>query len=105
MITPYTSDINQQIRASLEHDGFKVLRIEGFSLTRCRDMALLPADQIINLARLMVEGNQPEGFFICGTNLPSFGQLNKLQTVLSCPVITTNHVIMEEIARFGCIPV
>jgi maleate isomerase len=105
VITPYVNEINQQIRACLEQDGFKIERIEGFSLTRCRDMALLPIDQIINLAHLLLESNHPEGLFICGSNLPVFSRLKALKQALSCPIITTNQAVLEEIALFGCQPV
>jgi maleate isomerase len=101
VMTPYVNEINQQIRAALEHDGFNVVRIEGFSLIRCQDMALLPEDQIFNLARLLVEETQPEGLFICGSNLPSLSQLNDLKAAISCPILTTNQVILEEIVQFG----
>jgi len=104
VITAYGSAINQQIRAGLETDGFKVMRIEGLNLTNCRDMARVNTDQITRLARLLVKDNQPEAVFICGSNMPILSHLKTLQASMPCLVITTNNVILEEVVKFGCKP-
>jgi maleate isomerase len=104
VITPYVSAINQQIRAGLEADGFKVMRIEGLNLTNCRDIARVSTDQIHHLARLAIKDIQPEALFICGSNLSILNNLKSLQASMPCLVITTNNVILEEIVKFKCKP-
>ncbi len=96
VITPYVGEINQQIRAALEHDDFKVLRIEGFSLTRCIDSGRLPIDQVNNVAKLIVKSSPPDALFICGSNLPVLSHLKELQAAVNCPVICNNQAILEE---------
>lgn len=105
VLTPYVNELNQQIRASLEHDELKVIRIEGFNLTRCSDMARMPVDQLINLARLMVEGSQPDALFICSTNLPVMTHLKEIQDVVPCPVVANNQAIIEEVIKIGNKPI
>jgi maleate isomerase len=101
VITPYVNGINQQIRASLENDGFIVTRIEGLSLTHCRDMAKVHPDQITHLARLIMKESVPEALFICGSNLAILNHWKTLQSSIPCPVLTTNRIILEEILNFG----
>jgi maleate isomerase len=101
VITPYINEINQQIRVGLEQDDFKVLRIEGFSLTRCSDSAHLQVDQLVNLARLISISVQPDALFICGTNLPAMAALESLQEVLNYPVVTTNQAIIAEVVKLA----
>jgi maleate isomerase len=100
VITPYVNEINQQIRAGLELDEFKVQRIEGFSLTRCGDSAQMQSDQLVNLAKLVVASTQPDALFICGTNIPAMNALKDLQEAVDCPIVTSNQAILEELVKF-----
>ena len=101
VITPYVNGINQQIKACFENDGFRVMRIEGFNLTRCRDMAELSPEHIMQIARMIAKDTQPEALVICGSNVPLLNQLKSKQASMPCLVVTTNKVILEEIVRIG----
>jgi maleate isomerase len=100
VLTPYSNELNQQIRASLEQDDFKILRIEGFNLARYGDIARQPINEIIRLSKWILDGISPEALFICGSNLPALSNIQTIKAEIPYPIFCTNQAIFENILDF-----
>jgi len=95
VITPYLDVINERIQASLEGDGFEVLEIEGLGITQNVQIARVPGDEIISLAKRAVHGVQPEALFVSCTNFPAVSVLAELRVLFPFPVITSNQAVLD----------
>lgn len=95
VITPYIDELNVKIRASLEGDGFEVLRILGLGINQNVNIARVPGDEIIALARRGVDGLQPDALFVSCTNFPAVSVLGALRRIFPYPVHSSNQAVLD----------
>lgn len=96
VITPYVEPVDVRIRASLEADGFEVLRIKGLSIQESFQLGQVSAEAIIHLARQTVEDLKPDALFVSCTNFPAVRVLPDLRKLFPFPVIASNQVTIEK---------
>ncbi len=96
VITPYVEPVDVRIRASLEADGFEVLRIKGLGIQESFQLGQVPGEAIIHLARQAVEGLKPDALFVSCTNFPAVRVLPDLRKLFPFPVIASNQVTIEK---------
>jgi maleate isomerase len=95
VITPYLDELNQRIQASLEQAGFEVLNIQGLGIRDNTDIARVPGQRILDLARDAVGVLQPDALFVSCTNFPAVDVLNRLRGQFTFPVISSNQAVLD----------
>lgn len=93
--TPYLDELNARIQASLENDGFEVLRIQGLGILANTDIASVTTQQIIELAQKTVGSLHPDALFVSCTNFPAVSALPKLRSIYEFPVISSNQAVLD----------
>lgn len=93
--TPYIDELNHRVQTSLEEDGIEVLRITGLGIVKNSNIARVPADTIIELARSAVQGLSPDALFLSCTNFPAVSCLPRLRSLFPFPVITSNQAVLD----------
>jgi maleate isomerase len=96
VVTPYVEELNVRIKASLEDDGLEIMKIEGLGISENFTIAIVPDQQIIDLALNAVRGLQPDVLFVSCTNFPAMRVLSRLRQALPYPVISSNQVALEK---------
>jgi len=95
VITPYVEELNERIRASLEADGFEVVRIRGLQIVPALDLAKVPVKRILDLAYETLQGLAPDALFVSCTNFPGMSALPDLRRELDFPVTSSNQIALE----------
>ncbi|MBI5966863.1 MAG: aspartate/glutamate racemase family protein [Deltaproteobacteria bacterium] len=99
VLTPYSADLNQAIRASLEGLGFEVLSIDGMGIVVNFDLAAPTPQEIVTFARKSRISEEVEALFISCTNFRAVEALPLLRRHFSIPIVTSNQAIIEKIKR------
>jgi maleate isomerase len=95
VVTPYLDELNVKIKASLEQAGLEVLNIEGLNIRENANIARVPGQKIIELARGAVGDLQPDALFVSCTNFPAVDVLNRLRGLFAFPVISSNQAVLD----------
>lgn len=98
LLTPYIDDVNQAMREYVEQRGVEVLNIGGFCLENDFDMACLPPTAI-EAAALEVCDDAADAIFISCTAIRSAEVVDRLETQLGKPVLTSNQCMFWESLR------
>jgi len=99
VLTPYSADLNQAIRTSLEGLGFEVLSIRGMGIRVNFDLAAPTPQEIVTFARKSRVSEEAEALFISCTNFRAMEALPSLRRHFSIPIVTSNQAIVEKIKR------
>jgi maleate isomerase len=97
--TPYIEALNEPIRASLETEGFRVLRIVGLGIAENGRIAAVSRSQIFKLAKECVGGLSPDALFFSCTNFPVWEMVEELVKMFSIRVITSNQAAFCQALR------
>jgi maleate isomerase len=106
VITPYTDELNEKIKASIEADGVEVARITGLGITENFEIAQVTREDIVDFAvralgDLAAAGTIDLAFASC-TNFGAMAARPAIAERLRLPVITSNQAVLEAaIARLG----
>lgn len=95
VVTPYLDELNQRIRASLEQDGLEIMNIQGLGIRENINIARVPGQRIIEMARSAVGDLQPDALFVSCTNFPAVDVLNRLRGLFTFPVISSNQAVLD----------
>lgn len=98
LLTPYIDDVNQAMREYVEQRGVQVLNIGGFCLENDFDMARLPP-AAIEAAALEVCDDDADAIFISCTAIRAAETVDRLETRLGKPVLTSNQCMFWESLR------
>lgn len=98
VITPYTSELNEAIRASIEADGTPVAAISGLGITDNFEIAEVTPGEIVEFAarelgRLAAAGRIGLVFASC-TNFAAMAARDAIAGRLGLPVITSNQAVL-----------
>jgi maleate cis-trans isomerase len=93
VVTPYPDEINEREMAFFRELGFEPVSLESF---REEDSHAIPRIDPEDAARLALKANRPEadGVFISCTNLPTAPIIERLETELRKPVVTSNQATL-----------
>ena len=99
VLTPYSQEINDTIRDSLESSGFSVPYINGMDVKGAFNIAAVSRDEIVQYAREQLEGVESDCLFVSCANLKSVDVLDELRQVAGRPVVTSNQAVLEGVKR------
>ena len=93
VVTPYSDEINTREMAFFRELGFDPVSLESF---REEDSHAVPRIDPEDTARLAVKADRPEadGLFISCTNLPTAPIIERLESELGKPVVTSNQATL-----------
>jgi maleate cis-trans isomerase len=93
VVTPYPDEINDREMAFFAELGFEPVSLETF---REGDSHAIPRIDPEDTARLALKADRPEadGVFISCTNLPTAAIIERLETNLGKPVVTSNQATL-----------
>ncbi|MCS7116940.1 MAG: aspartate/glutamate racemase family protein [Nitrososphaerota archaeon] len=87
--TPYIEELNEKEKVFLEECGFKVVRMKGLNILKNTEIGMQPSWVSYKLAR-DVYTHDVDGIFISCTNFRTLDILEKLESDLNKPVVSSN---------------
>ncbi|MCJ7492790.1 MAG: aspartate/glutamate racemase family protein [Deltaproteobacteria bacterium] len=99
VLTPYSTELNQSIRISLEGMGFQVLSIEGMGITVNFELATPGPEEIVAFALKSSISANAEALFLSCTNFRAWEAMPLLQRHFRMPIVTSNQATIEKIKR------
>ena len=99
MLTPYSEEINDTIKESLETSGFTVPYMNGMDVKGAFNIAAVTPAEIIAYVREQLEGVASDCLFVSCANLRSVEVLGELRAVAGRPVVTSNQAVLECVKR------
>ena len=100
VVTPYTDELNQPIRVSLEADGLKVVSIHGLGITVNFEIAEVTPTDITRFAAQELEGLDLDCLFVSCTNFRGVEALPLLQSHFDLPCVTSNQAVLNAVSEF-----
>lgn len=98
LLTPYTQAVNEREVAFLEREGLEVLSEVGLGINLSREMAALPPQTWLELARQHQEA-RAEAYLISCTAIRSAEVIDAVERELGRPVITSNQALVWHCLR------
>ena len=99
VLTPYSEEINDTIKDSLEASGFTVPYINGMDVRGAFNIAAVTPAEIISYTREQLKGVESDCLFVSCANLRSVEVLGELEAVAGRPVLTSNQAVLECVKR------
>ncbi len=87
---PYTDDILKAVKRYLEEKSVTVVNIRGLGLSNNHDIASQTPEVVYELVT-SVDSSDAEGIFISCTNLRALDMIERLESELGKPVVTSNQ--------------
>ncbi|MDB6179336.1 ectoine utilization protein EutA [Paracoccus sp. Z330] len=103
LMTPYLHETTDLVGDHFEEHGLRVVARHSMNYADDRDMALLPADEIVNFA---LEANHPdaEALFISCTALPAVSVIERIEESLGKPVVSSNLALFWSMLDVAQVP-
>ena len=99
VLTPYSEEINDTIKESLEASGFTVPFIDGMDVKGAFNIAAVSQDEIVQYVKEQLQGVESDCLFVSCANLKSVDVLNEMRTVARRPVVTSNQAVLASVKR------
>lgn len=99
VLTPYSEEINDTIKESLETSGFAVPYINGMDVKGAFNIAAVSREEIVQYVREQLDGVETDCLFVSCANLKSVDVLDELREVAGRPVVTSNQAVLEGVKR------
>ena len=99
VLTPYSEEINDTIKDSLETSGFTVPHINGMDVKGAFNIAAVSPEEIVEYVREELEGVESDCLFVSCANLKSVDVLEEIRNVAGRPVVTSNQAVIEGVKR------
>ena len=99
VLTPYSEEINDTIKESLEASGFTVPYINGMDVKGAFNIAAVTPEEIIAYIEEQLAGVESDCLFVSCANLRSVDVLPELAAVAGRPVVTSNQAVLESVKR------
>jgi maleate isomerase len=108
VITPYVDQLNEKIKASIEADGPRVVRIAGLGITENFTIAEVGHDDIVGFAvRALGDLAESGAIDLVFASCTNFGAMAARQAIagrLGLPVVTSNQAVFDAaLAKLGMI--
>ena len=104
VLTPYSEEINDTIKESLEASGFTVPHIDGMDVKGAFNIAAVSPEEIVNYVQEQLDGVKSDCLFVSCANLKSVDVLDRIREVAGRPVVTSNQAVLEGVRRTIGIP-
>lgn len=96
--TPYIDEINNLEERFLDGNDFEVVEIKGLSIVENTKIGVTKGEVVIDLVESL-KHQDANGVFISCTNLPTMKVIEKLETMLHKPVISSNTATLWSMIR------
>ncbi len=104
VITPYTADVTAPIVEHFEKHDLEVAAVGSFLESSDLVVARITEQSIAEAARAMTAQTECDAVFISCTSLRTFGVLDKLETELGMPVVSSNLALLWRLLRLAGVP-
>ena len=99
VVTPYVDQLNEKIKASIEADGPRVVRIAGLGITENYTIAGVGQDDIVGFAVRalgdLAESGAIDLVFASCTNFGAMAARPAIAERLGLPVVTSNQAVLD----------
>ena len=99
LLTPYSEEINDTIKESLETSGFTVPYMNGMDVKGAFNIAAVSPEDIVDYVREQLEGVDSDCLFVSCANLKSVEVLGQIREVAGRPVVTSNQAVLAGVKR------
>ena len=99
LLTPYSQEVNETIRDSLEASGFDVVHMQGMKVQDAFAIAEIGPQEIVDYVQREMQGVEADCLFVSCANLRSVDALESLQEVAGIPVVTSNQAVLAVVKR------
>ena len=99
VLTPYSEEINDTIKESLETSGFSVPYINGMDVKGAFNIAAVSPEEIVEYVSKELEGVESDCLFVSCANLRSVDVLSEIREAAGRPVVTSNQAVLEGVKR------
>ena len=99
VLTPYSEEINDTIKESLEASGFTVPHIDGMDVKGAFNIAAVSPEEIVSYVQEQLDGVESDCLFVSCANLKSVDVLDRIREVAGRPVVTSNQAVLEGVRR------
>jgi maleate isomerase len=93
VLTPYSDDVNEGIRAYIARAGFAVVAMGSFKEPDDRIVARITPDAIADAAADLVAGSGAQALFVSCTSLRLVAQVAALEARIGIPATSSNHAM------------
>jgi maleate isomerase len=99
VVTPYTDDVNADLQAQLEADGFSVPLMHGMGLTNS-DIASVTAESIYSFIQTRIGTSaRVDALYLASTNCHAMSALSLLKVAYDIPIVTANLATLQAVKR------
>ena len=99
LLTPYSEEINNTIKESLESSGFTVPYMNGMDVKGAFNIAAVSPEEIVDYVREQLEGVESDCLFVSCANLKSVEALEQIREAAGRPVVTSNQAVLAGVKR------
>lgn len=93
LLTPYTDDINNHVRAYLEEHGVRVPVMGSFNVEDDRQACRIEPASIRDAAVALGRRGRVDGVFVSCTSLRAAGIIEEIESALGVPATASNHAM------------
>ncbi|ADE56640.1 MULTISPECIES: maleate cis-trans isomerase family protein [Aminobacterium] len=97
--TPYIPEVNEKQRSFFQECGFNVLKIEGMNIIEHGGSGYIESESIYDFAKQVLTGTSPDVLVLSCTNFRTLNIIEKLETDLNIPVISSNQALLWNALR------
>jgi maleate isomerase len=99
VVTPFTDEVNEQIRAFLESQSFELPALHGMGIPR-DGVASVTAESIYAFVQARVRpSSETEALYLAGTNCRAMSALSLLKVAYDMPIVTANFATLQTVKR------
>ena len=99
MLTPYSEEINETIKDSLEVSGFTVPYMNGMDVKGAFNIAAVSPEEIVDYVKEQLDGVESDCLFVSCANLRSVEVFDKIREAAGRPVVTSNQAVLQGVMR------
>ena len=98
VLTPYSEEVSSLFRDYLQKNGIEIVSSMYMDMSDDREVAMLPADEIINAAKAAIH-DDADAIFISCTAMRSAEIIPQIEEAIGKPVLTSNQATFDQISR------
>jgi maleate isomerase len=98
VLTPYSEEVSSLLRDYLQNNGVEIVSSMYMDMSDDREVAMLPAEEIINAAKAAIH-EDADAIFISCTAMRSAEIIPEIEAAIGKPVITSNQATFDQISK------
>ena len=98
VLTPYSEEVSSLFRDYLQKNGVEIVSSMYMDMNDDREVAMLPADEIIKAAKAAIH-DDADAIFISCTAMRSAEIIPQIEEAIGKPVLTSNQATFDQISR------